>query len=248
MKHRRPQDQQKSFLMQTLDEQCDPRHPLCKLSARLPWKELEEVFAPCYSSTGRPAKPVRLMVALLLLKQMYNLSDESVVKHWVENPYWQHFSGMEHFQWELPCDPSDLVYFRQRIGPEGVQQLLGMSAKLHGTAAQEPQLVIDSTVQEKNITYPVDSKQYRKIVQRCWKLADRHGIRLRRRYGKELRQCLTLQRFRKDKAHRKKADRAARTHAQAARRGGDGPSRVVCVVPADAGAEAHRPREALLTA
>ncbi len=210
MKHRQLQDQQKSFLMQTLEEQCDPRHPLRKLGATLPWKEMEAMFASRYSNTGRPAKPIRLMISLLLLKQMHDLSDQAVVQRWVENPYWQHFSGMEHFQWELPCDPSDLVYFRHRIGPEGVEQLLGISAKLHGEAAQEPQLVIDSTVQEKNITHPVDSKQYGKIIQHCWKLADDHGIKLRRSYGKELKQCVRMQRFHRDKQQRQKADKGVR--------------------------------------
>jgi len=42
---------------------------------------------------------------------MYDQSDEDVVERWVENPYWQQFCGMSDFQWELPCDSSDLVYF-----------------------------------------------------------------------------------------------------------------------------------------
>jgi len=43
-----------------------------------------------------------------------------VVAQWVQNPYGQFFCGWEDFPWELPCDPSDLVYFRQRIGEDGV--------------------------------------------------------------------------------------------------------------------------------
>ena len=106
--------------MPTLNEQCDPRHPLRKLGERIPWRDFEEAFGEYYSEEGRPAKPVRLMVGLLLLKQMYDQSDEDVVERWVENPYWQQFCGMSDFQWQLPCDPSDLVYFRQRIGEQGV--------------------------------------------------------------------------------------------------------------------------------
>jgi len=33
------------------------------------------------------------MTALLLLKHIYNLSDEDIVDRWMENPYWQYFSG-----------------------------------------------------------------------------------------------------------------------------------------------------------
>ena len=201
---------QPTFLLPTLAEQCDPRHPLRKLSDRSPWGSFEEAFEEHYSAEGRPAKPVRLMVGLLLLKQMYSESDESVVERWKENPYWQQFCGMVDFQWELPCDPSDLVYFRQRIGEEGVALILGVSAQMHGQRAQEAELVVDSTVQEKNITYPTDTKQYRKIIARCWKLADAQGVSLRRRYRKDVRHCLMSQRWRKDPRQRKAARKGQR--------------------------------------
>lgn len=208
--HQENSRSQRSFLLPTLAEQCDPRHPLQKLADRMPWKDLEEAFAETYSKAGRPAKSVRLMTGLLLLKQMYNESDESVVERWKENPYWQQFCGMEQFQWELPCDPSDLVYFRQRIGERGMAVILAVSAQIHGKKIEEAEVVIDSTAQEKNITYPIDTKQYRKIIARCWKLADRQGIRLRRRYRKEVRVCLFAQRWRKDPRKRKAARRGQR--------------------------------------
>ena len=47
---------------------------------------------------------------------------------------------------------------------------------MHGQRAQEAELVVDCTVQEKNISYPTDTKQYRKIIARCWKLADEQGV------------------------------------------------------------------------
>jgi IS5 family transposase len=37
---------------------------------------------------GRPSKPIRLMVGLLLLKQLENLSDERVVLQFKRNPYY----------------------------------------------------------------------------------------------------------------------------------------------------------------
>ena len=145
---------QQSFLMPTLAEQLDRRQPLRKLADAIPWEAFEKEFGEYYSEEGRPAKPVRLMVGLLLLKQMFNVSDERVVESWVQNPYWQYFCGMKEFQWELPCDPSDLVYFRRRIGEEGVTLIMGISANMHGEKAQESEVVIDTTAQEKNITYP----------------------------------------------------------------------------------------------
>jgi IS5 family transposase len=178
---------QTSFLMPTLREQLDPRHPLRLLAERMPWASFEEAFAELYSAEGRPAKPVRLMVSLLLLKQMFNLGDETVVARWVENPYWQFLSGFEDFQWRLPCDPSDLVYFRQRIGEAGAQLLLAASAQLHGEAAQERTVVVDTTVQEKNITHPVDSKLHLRVIEHCRRLAGKEGITLRRSYRRTIR-------------------------------------------------------------
>lgn len=199
-----------SFLMPTLGEQLDPRQPLKQLADRLPWSEFEEAFGKYYSEEGRPAKPVRLMVGLLLLKQMFNQGDETVVAAWVQNPYWQYFCGLTDFQWAFPCDPSDLVYFRQRIGETGVQRILKVTAQMHGAKAQEKEVVVDTTVQEKNITYPTDTKLARRIIQRCWKLADRNGVKLRRRYRKAVRHCLMAQRWRKDPKKRKAAHRALR--------------------------------------
>jgi transposase, IS5 family len=57
----------------------------------------EKEFKDLYGKTERPVKPIRLMKALLILKQLYDLSDESIIQTWVENPYYQHFSGMGHF-------------------------------------------------------------------------------------------------------------------------------------------------------
>ena len=201
---------QTSFLMPTLGEQLDPRQPLKQLADTLPWSEFESVFGKYYSEAGRPAKPVRLMVGLLLLKQMFNQGDETVVAGWVQNPYWQYFCGMAEFEWTVPCDPSDLVYFRQRIGEAGVQRILKVTARLHGDKAQEAEVVVDTTVQEKNITHPTDTKLAHKIIRRCWKLADRNGVKLRRRYRKAVRQCVMAQRWRKDPGKRKAAHRALR--------------------------------------
>ena len=193
-----------------MSEQLDPRQPLKRLAEAIPWSEFELAFGKYYSPEGRPAKPVRLMVGLLLLKQMFNQGDETVVAVWVQNPYWQYFCGVNEFQWQLPCDPSDLVYFRRRLGEAGRQHLLKVSAQMHGDKAQEPEVVVDTTVQEKNITYPTDSKLAHKIIVRCWKLADRHGVKLRRRYRKAVRYCVRAQRWRRDRRKRKLAHRALR--------------------------------------
>ena len=197
--------QQSSFLMPSLDEQCDPRQPLVKLAQEIDWQRFEEAFGEYYGDQGRPAKPVRLMVGLLLLKHLENLSDEVLIQRWVQNPYYQLFCGMTQFQWELPCHPTDLVYFRRRIGEEGCTLLLQSSAQMHGEALKEREIVVGTTVQEKNITHPTDTELYRKIIERCWKLADQQGVKLRRRYAKDVKNALLAQRWR---GHPKRAKQA----------------------------------------
>jgi IS5 family transposase len=116
----RKDPQQLHLLKQSLSELLNPNHPLCAISGQLGWREIEAGFEPLYAGKGRRPKPIRLMVSLLMLKRMYGLSDESVVRIWVENPYFQFFSGETVFQWKRPCHPTDLVYFRKRIGEEGL--------------------------------------------------------------------------------------------------------------------------------
>ena len=120
----KPSSRQKQshLLYQDLMEQLNPKHPLLILAQKFPWALFEKEFAQFYALVGRPAMPVRLMVGLLLLKQVENLSDERVVEAWVQNPYYQAFCGVEYFQWNPPCDPSDLVHFRKRIGEEGMEK------------------------------------------------------------------------------------------------------------------------------
>jgi hypothetical protein len=124
--------QQLHLLRQSLEELLNPEHPLCTLSGQVGWREIEAGFAPLYAGKGRRPKPIRLMVSLLMLKRIYALSDESVVRIWVENPYFQIFSGETVFQWGRPCHPTDLVYFRKRIGEEGFERIMARVAASKG--------------------------------------------------------------------------------------------------------------------
>jgi IS5 family transposase len=204
------QKKQYNFLYKDLIEQLNPDDSLLLLAERIPWESFERKFAELYSEKGRPAKPIRLMVGLLLLKQIHNLSDEQVVKIWTQNPYFQSFCGIEHFQWEIPCDPSDLVYFRKRIGEKGVEKIFQASVHLHGNKALEQDVVIDSTVQEKNITFPTDTKLRIKIIAKCLKIARKENIKLRRSFKRELRDKLRIIRFNKSTKDKQKVHAAIR--------------------------------------
>lgn len=191
---------QGNLLQKTLMEQLNPKHPLMILAKNIPWDSIETQFEKFYSTCGRPAKPIRLMSGLLLLKHLENLSDERLIEMWVSNPYYQYFCGYHEFQWRFPCDPTDLVYFRRRIGEEGCRELFNISVGMHGDKAKESDVIVDSTVQEKNITFPTDSKQHLKIIAKCRKIARLERITLRRSYAKELRARMRTLRFAKGKS------------------------------------------------
>src|SRR3954453_2388259 len=158
---------------------------------------------------GKPAKPIRLMASLLILKHVRDQSDESLAEQWSENVHFQYFSGEQYFQPNLPCVPSELVAFRQRIGEEGVELILQESIRVNDPPKEENAgavVSVDTTVQEKNITYPTDDKLYKKIIKKCWIIADNEKIDLRQSYTQVIKKLGNQQRFK----HSKKGAKAAR--------------------------------------
>lgn len=185
----------------------DANDPLIALADAIEWDRIIQELEKYYDQTnGRPGKPIRLMAGLLMLKQLENLSDENVVLQWKRNPYYQYFCGMSDYHSSLPCDPSELSQFRKRIGQKGIDVIFGSSVALHSEAAEEERVIIDTTAQEKNVTYPTDGKLAIKIINRLHKIAKREGIALRRTYVKEIKgHRVTLRFFRHPKKKKKAA-------------------------------------------
>src|SRR5437899_82631 len=171
-----------------LDQVINMDHALAKLARTIDWGFLEEQFGAVYTDgAGRPPLPTRLMAGLAILKHTYNLSDEAVCALWIENPYYQYFCGEEFFQHELPLDRSSMTNWRNRMGEERLQALLqeGLSVATR-TGAMKPsdlaRVVVDTTVQPKNITFPTDAKLVNKAREKLVKLAKRRGVVLRQSY------------------------------------------------------------------
>jgi IS5 family transposase len=78
------------------------------------------------------------------------------------------------------------VKFRQQLGTAGIDQLFALSVRLHGQAAEEAMVLVDTTVQERAFTYPTDSNLAIKIINHLNKLAKRHGMQQRHTYVKEV--------------------------------------------------------------
>lgn len=214
-----PSEQQHVVWSPPLEMMLNPDHQLVKLARRLPWERLEAEFAGLYAASGRPSIPLRVMFSLIMLQRMFDVSDEAAVKQWVQNPYWQYLSGMTSFQWEVPCDPTELVKFRKRIGREGAEKILHWTIECHqaeGTVQAEV-VVIDSTVQEKNVMVPRDHKLYRRVAERLLALAASEGVRLRRSYRRTIRKQvmqLRTSNYPRAKAQARKAERRLRTIAR----------------------------------
>jgi IS5 family transposase len=200
----------------TFEEQLSHSHPLYVLANKINWKIFEEAFSKLYSDEGHPAKSIRLMVSLLMLKHIRNISDESVVEQWFENIYYQYFSGEKSYACGMPCEASELVHFRNRIGDEGIELIFKESIRINGKDGKQKQAITDTTVQEKNITYPTDNKLHRKIIKKCIAIAEEQGIEQRQTYRRILKKLLMDQRFRnhpKNKGKARKADKKVKTIA-----------------------------------
>mgnify|MGYP001601448903 CR=1 FL=1 len=210
-------DKQQTSFFSTFEEQLNHKHPLYLLANEIDWKKFEDAFKKHYSeSTGAPAKPIRLMVGLLILKHIRNVSDESVVGQWAENSYYQYFCGEEYFAAAEPCVPTELVEFRKRIGEEGIELIFQESIRINGKDGEEEDGTTDTTVQEKNITFPTDSKLHKKIINQCKDIAVKENIELRQAYTRTVKKLSFDQRFRnhpKNHGKAKKADRKIKTIA-----------------------------------
>jgi IS5 family transposase len=203
------------FFRQPLVEMIDLRHPLAVLASRLPWAQIETAVAPRFARqvregqaiaqddlfvpslqvagagvAGRPRLPIRLMASLLYLKHAYKLSDEEPVERWAENVVWQHFSGMTFYEPRLLCDATQIGRFRAAIGEAGVEELLkatidtAVMSKAIKPAVFE-RLIVDTTVQEKAIAHPVDSRLLEIARHKVVAAAKRAGIALKQTFARE---------------------------------------------------------------
>ena len=188
----RPKQQKKAdhddLFKARLDQIINMRHELVTLADKIDWAWLDEQIAPCFSEHGRPGEPVRFMIGMFILKHTYGLSDEGIWNRWVNDPYFQYFTGEEFFQHDLPHERSGMTHWRNRIGDK-LDILLAESLRLaHDTGALKKsdlaRVTVDTTVQPKNITFPTDAKLLLVAIQQLGKLAKAEGVELRQSYAR----------------------------------------------------------------
>jgi len=188
----RPKQQKKAdhddLFKARLDQIINMKHELVVLADQMDWAWLDEQIAPYFSDQGRPGEPVRFMLGMFILKHTYGLSDEQVWDRWVHDPYFQHFTGEEFFQHDLPHERSGMSHWRTRIG-ETLDILLQESLRVaHDSGALKKsdlaRVTVDTTVQPKNITFPTDAKLLLVAIQQLGKLAKEEGVELRQSYSR----------------------------------------------------------------
>ncbi|MET4235811.1 hypothetical protein ACVWXN_007305 [Bradyrhizobium sp. i1.4.4] len=173
-----------------LDQIIDMKHPLVALGRTVDWSFLEERFGEVYTDDpGRPPLPTRLMAGLAILKHAYDLSDEVLCERWVENPYYQYFCGEEFFQHRLVFDRSSLTRWRNRMGEERlaalIQESLSVATRTKAIKPSElSRVIVDTTVQPKNVTFPTDAKLLNRAREKLVRLAKLHGLALRQSYAR----------------------------------------------------------------
>lgn len=176
---------------QSLREQISLKHPLVRLSDLIQWDRVDAMVTPQFQSrTGRPATSPRLVAGLLYLQHAFDLSDEEVVWRWVENPYWQVFTGETYLQTEPPIDPSSLTRWRKRLGEAGVEELLAITleASVRCQAIKPGSLktvIVDTTVMPKAVAHPTDSRLLERARGQLVKAASQNGLKLRQNYNRE---------------------------------------------------------------
>jgi IS5 family transposase len=163
------------------------KHPLVKLADSIHWKNFDEKFEGFYSDKGRKALPTRLLVGLHYLKYSYNLSDDQLVFSYLENPYYQYFCGATYFEHHLPLDSSSLTKWRNRLKEEDLEELLSETIKTALKAGfvkkkELEKVIVDTTVQEKNIRFPSDSRLQDRMREKLVNQAKKEGINLRQSY------------------------------------------------------------------
>ncbi len=211
---------QRGFFEQRLDEMLNESHPLFKLANKVNWRGFDEKFGQLFrSKKGKPATPTRVVVGLLYLKHTFDFSDEEIVKRFEENPYWQYFCGFQFFQKGPPCDATVLVKWRKRMREDGMEFLLQETLAI---ACEEkllkPQdlerVIVDTTVQEKNIAFPTDAKLLNRARESLVREAQNRGLKLRQTFARESKFLLVKY---SGYAHAKQFKRARKQGAQALR-------------------------------
>jgi IS5 family transposase len=190
-----PTDDPRELFRTCLADLINPQHELALLSDAIDWNYFENEFKSLYSDKpSRRAMPIRLMVGVLMLKHLYNISDEKIPEHLVRDVYFQYFCGYRFFEHKFPCNPSNFAHFRKRIGEEGFNKIFAYSVKysvkFHSAKVPAKFVLSDMTVQGNNTVFYTYAKICKKVIDKCNQIAEKEEIMQRCKYKRESKQLL----------------------------------------------------------
>jgi len=147
-----------------LSQKLSPKHKLYILRDLINWEELEKnaLSHVDIKQFGRNKKSHRLMLALLMLQALTNGTDNYTEEELFENIYWQYFCGYDYVCKSPEVSEASIRRFRNAIGEQGyneiMRELLRVGLKVGALKKKDlAAVIIDTTVQIKNIKHPHDA-------------------------------------------------------------------------------------------
>lgn len=185
----------------------DKENRWIKLSQIIPWDKIETMYAGKFSSTqGAPAKPLRMALGALIIKERCGFTDEETVEQIKENPYLQYFIGQEEYSNAAPFDASMMVHFRKRLDSETMKEIneLIATGKIREATKKDDdrddfgpgtpkkgKLIVDASCMPSDIRYPNDMSLLDEARTRTEKIIDElckaQGIKKPRTYRQNAR-------------------------------------------------------------
>ena len=206
-----PQKQERLF-DERLSIKLNPKNKLYKLRDLVNWSELEARALPNIEikQFGRNKKDHRVMLALSMLQAMYNGSDSFTEEELKENIYWQYFCGYEYLQQDLDVSEATIRRFRNDLGEDGyneiLKELLRIGLKVGALKKKDLEsVIIDTTVQIKNIKHPHDVYLMETAREKIVDLCKRLGIPLNETYAKTFKyKTIKLWKYKEDSKARQR--------------------------------------------
>ena len=203
---------QERLFDERLSIKLNPKNKLYKLRDLVNWSELEARALPNIEikQFGRNKKDHRVMLALSMLQAMYNGSDSFTEEELKENIYWQYFCGYEYLQQDLDVSEATIRRFRNDLGEDGyneiLKELLRIGLKVGALKKKDLEsVIIDTTVQIKNIKHPHDVYLMETAREKVVDLCKRLGIPLNETYAKTFKyKTIKLWKYKEDSKARQR--------------------------------------------
>lgn len=120
------------FAQEWLGMELNKNHELYKLKNLLDYSIIDEIVSEYYtvSPLGRPKHEGLALCCMLMLQNIYNLSDRQAARAFSENPYYQNFCGFQYFQKDYSISSYAILRFRNCLGVEGMKKILSYTLKI----------------------------------------------------------------------------------------------------------------------